>query len=58
MDTMSSMPASRAASAYGSRPTSPYATRDALRREQQQQLQQQLQQQQQQQQYGYGYSRY
>ena len=32
MDTMSSMPASRAASTYGSRPTSPYVSnRDTLR---------------------------
>ena len=32
MDTMSSMPASRAASTYGSRPTSPYVpNRDTLR---------------------------
>ena len=30
---MSSMPASRATSAYGSRPTSPYVNRDNIRRE-------------------------
>ncbi len=36
MDTMNSMPASRAASSYGSRPVSPYGNRDTLRRELQQ----------------------
>ncbi len=60
MDTMSSLPASRAASAYGSRPTSPYVNRDTWRRDplygqtqlqpQQQYPQQQQQEQQQQQQ--------
>ncbi len=59
MDTMSSLPASRAASAYGSRPTSPYVNRDTWRRDplygqmqlqpQQQYPQQQQQEQQQQQ---------
>jgi hypothetical protein len=47
MDTMSSMPASRAGSAYGSRPTSPYGTRDTLRKEQQQHAVYQYHQQQQ-----------
>lgn len=36
MDTMSSLPASRAASTFGSRPTSPYVNRDTMRREKEQ----------------------
>lgn len=46
---MSSLPASRAASALGSRPTSPYVNRDTLRREKEM-LHHQLRQHQQQQQ--------
>ena len=62
MDTMSSVPASRAASSFGSRPVSPYGNRDTLRQQQMQQHAQyqyhQPQMQQQQVEPAYGYSRH
>ena len=60
MDTMSSVPASRAASSFGSRPVSPYGNRDTLRQQQQHAQYQYHQPQMQQQQVepAYGYSRH
>ena len=63
MDTMSSMPASRAASSFGSRPVSPYGNRDTLRQQLHQQnaqfqYHQPQMQQQQQVEPAYGYSRH